>query len=184
MRILDVGCGRGWLTRLASNYGQCDGVEPAKEVVEHARSFFPDLHFTVGHAADVIREPTFQSYDIVITSEVIEHVLEKEQFVSDVKRCLKPGGYVILTTPRAELFWLWKHLYRVNQPIEDWMTERALRSLFEQQGFCALSHDRLSDGFARTLQKLPVINRILRKLLFAWSVYQVWLFRRNEEVMR
>ena len=41
LRMLDVGCGRGWLTELASAFGECEGVEPVAAVVEQARKLFP-----------------------------------------------------------------------------------------------------------------------------------------------
>lgn len=48
LRILDVGCGRGWLTRLASIYGRCDGVDPAAGPIALAREYFPELSFYQG----------------------------------------------------------------------------------------------------------------------------------------
>ena len=48
LRVLDVGCGRGWLTNLADAYGSCVGVEPVEGVVRFARERFPGLRFEVG----------------------------------------------------------------------------------------------------------------------------------------
>ena len=77
MRILDVGCGRGWLTNLASIYGHCDGVDPVAAPVRLAQQRFPDLKFSVGTAGDVIKSPDFQPYDVIVAPEVIEHTTEK-----------------------------------------------------------------------------------------------------------
>ncbi|NGZ02945.1 MAG: hypothetical protein CV090_07845, partial [Nitrospira sp. WS238] len=74
LRILDVGCGRGWLTNLVSMYGTCEGVEPVAEVVAHARRLFPHLRFEAGTADQVLARPDFAPYDVVVTSEVLEHV--------------------------------------------------------------------------------------------------------------
>src|SRR5271170_7116957 len=46
LRILDVGCGRGWLTNLASKFGCSEGVEPVASVAEQARRLFPGICFT------------------------------------------------------------------------------------------------------------------------------------------
>lgn len=42
------------------------------------------------------------AYDTVIAVEVLEHVLEDEQFVSEVSRVLVPGGKFIMTTPNGD----------------------------------------------------------------------------------
>lgn len=43
-----------------------------------------------------------ESFDLVVSVEVIEHVEEDEKFVSEVNRVLKPGGSLILTTPNGD----------------------------------------------------------------------------------
>lgn len=43
-----------------------------------------------------------ESYDLVVSVEVLEHVEEDEKFVSEVCRVLKPGGRFIMTTPNGD----------------------------------------------------------------------------------
>ncbi|HET7057272.1 MAG TPA: class I SAM-dependent methyltransferase, partial [Nitrospiraceae bacterium] len=110
LRMLDVGCGRGWLTNLATIYGTCEGVEPVSGVVEHARKLFPHLRFEVGTAEIISGLDDFEPYDVILTSEVIEHVPhgQKENFLAQLSGLLKPDGYVVLTTPRGEMWERWK----------------------------------------------------------------------------
>lgn len=44
-------------------------------------------------------------YDVLIASEVIEHLVDTEFFIRELKRILKPGGHLILTTPNLH-YWL------------------------------------------------------------------------------
>ena len=74
LRILEVGCGRGWLSNLASAYGIVEGVEPVAGVIDHARKMFPHIRFETGTAETVLRRKDFTPYDVVLCSEVIEHV--------------------------------------------------------------------------------------------------------------
>jgi SAM-dependent methyltransferase len=48
LNILDLGCGRGWLTNLLSNYGEVIGIEPVKAVVDYGKSLFPSLNLITG----------------------------------------------------------------------------------------------------------------------------------------
>ena len=145
LRMLDVGCGRGWLTNLATMYGTCEGIEPVAGVIDHARILFPHLRFEAGTAETVLQRPDFMPYDVVLTSEVIEHVphAEKDRFLAQLARLVKPGGYVILTTPRGEMWEQWKAIAPPNQLVEDWVTEAQLRSLFTAQGFAEMGLERI-----------------------------------------
>jgi SAM-dependent methyltransferase len=204
LRLLDVGCGRGWLTNLANVYGQCDGVEPSKGAVEVAQGLFPKLTFYTGTARDLLQTQDFKPYDVIITSEVIEHLTDKDGFIADLSKCLVPNGHVIITTPRGEKFQRFTNplLGRPKttsdlQPIEDWISEKELRLLFEGHQFTPMGHDRAYIPMARMsfLQllcalpyKAPIISRTLGILGLSWvhkgmehlaGIYQVWWFQKT-----
>ncbi|MDC8447834.1 MAG: glycosyltransferase [Nitrospira sp.] len=179
LRMLDVGCGRGWLTNLATIYGTCEGVEPVSGVVEHARKLFPHLRFEVGTAEIISGRDDFEPYDVILTSEVIEHVPhgQKENFLTQLFSLLKPDGYVVLTTPRGEMWEQWKTIAPPNQPVEDWVTEEQLRALFNSQGFIEMGLDRIHvevPGLRYVPAPTPADLRSMNLL----PIYQVWCCRR------
>ncbi|MEX0830875.1 MAG: glycosyltransferase [Nitrospirales bacterium] len=145
IRILDVGCGRGWLTNLLSHYGYCEGIEPVETVVKYGRRLFPNLTLHVGFPDVLLTREDFQPYDLIVTSEVIEHIphAQKSQFVYTLQQLLKPKGAVILTTPRQEVWEQWRRVSTPNQPIEDWITEWDLFDLFRERGFHELGRERI-----------------------------------------
>ncbi|MDI6761905.1 MAG: glycosyltransferase [Thermodesulfobacteriota bacterium] len=176
LRILDVGCGRGWLTHLASSYGIAGGVDPAAEVIAAARRYFPNLNFCVGYAKTILTKPDFHPYDVVLASEVIEHVprAEQAQFVRELSFLTKPGGYVILTTPRAEVFDTWMKLTNHSrQPVDDWLSEEELHRLFLSQGFSSIAQDRI---YIEIPSGSYVLNpsRNQRQSGNLLALYQVW----------
>jgi SAM-dependent methyltransferase len=179
MRILDLGCGRGWLTNLASQYGDCEGIEPVAGVVEGARRLFPQFRFHVGMSQDLRAQPGFRSYNMVINSEVIEHVpwAEKNAFVDSMKSVLAPGGWVILTTPRGEVFDEYMRIVNYKrQPIEDWSTESQTRDLFESRGFKADAPERIWIRFPDCAYfQSPSPDEV--KSMSLMSIYQIWRFR-------
>ena len=178
VRILDVGCGRGWLTNLLSDYGYCEGIEPVEPVVEYGRKLFPHLTLYSGFPEDLLTRKNFQPYDLIVTSEVIEHIphAQKSCFVHTLQQLLKPNGAVILTTPRAEVWDQWKTVSTPNQPIEDWITEQDLLAIFEQLAFKELSRahiffDLPSFQYVESPQAKTrhAANNII-------PLYQIWAF--------
>lgn len=180
LRILDVGCGRGWLTNLATMYGSCEGIEPVAGVIDHARRLFPHLRFEAGTAHSVLERPDFSPYDAVLCSEVIEHVPHEEKgtFVRQLASLLKPGGTLILTTPRGEMWEQWKAIAPPNQPIEDWVTEEQLRRLFISQGFCELGLERVHVEIPN-LRYIPAPTPADLTTLKLLPIYQIWACQRT-----
>ncbi len=179
LKILDVGCGRGWLTNLATMYGTCEGIEPVAGVIDHARKLFPHLRFEAGTAESVLQRPDFTPYDVVLTSEVIEHVPhgQKETFLVQLAGLLKPDGYVILTTPRGEMWEQWKAIAPPNQPVEDWVTEDQLRALFTAQGLRELGLERVHVEIPN-LRYIPAPTPADIRSRTLIPIYQVWACQR------
>ncbi|OQW35778.1 MAG: hypothetical protein A4E19_16140 [Nitrospira sp. SG-bin1] len=180
LRMLDVGCGRGWLTNLAAGYGTCEGIEPVSGVVDWGRKLFPHLRLEVGTAEDVFKRPDFAPYDVVLSSEVIEHVPhgQKETFLAQLARLLKPDGYLILTTPRGEAWEQWKTIAPPNQPVEDWVTEDQLRVLFASQGFSEVGLERIYVQ-PSSLRNIPAPTPADLRSMNLLPIYQVWACQRT-----
>lgn len=161
--ILDMGCGRGWLSNLLANYGHVIAIEPVRPVVEHARKLFPHLDIRCGTAGDLVADGKLSYFDVIVCSEVIEHIpdAQKADFIFALKSLLKKGGFLMMTTPRKDAEAEWIKYGNAAQPVEDWMTEKALGSLFEQAG---LTNHLLSRAAMPPVKKAPEIE-----------IYQLWL---------
>jgi GT2 family glycosyltransferase/tetratricopeptide (TPR) repeat protein/protein-L-isoaspartate O-methyltransferase len=176
LRMAEVGCGRGWLTNLLSTYyGTCEGVEPVAGVIERAKTLFPSRRFTAGTATTLLEQPDFQPYDVVISSEVIEHVPHGEQaaFVHSLRALLKPGGYIVLTTPRGDVWDQWRRIAPPNQPIEDWLTEQELRGLWDAEGLQCVGLERVYVEVP-TLRFVPAPTPDEQRTLNLLPIYQIW----------
>jgi len=99
-RLLDVGCGFGFTLDYWQHAveGEAVGVEPSAFGRLGAKMLGVNLH--VALLADV---PSLQArqFDVVLSSEVIEHVPDPAAFVRELQRYLAPGGTLVLTTPNA-----------------------------------------------------------------------------------
>ncbi|MBE9199422.1 MULTISPECIES: class I SAM-dependent methyltransferase [unclassified Nodularia (in: cyanobacteria)] len=99
-RILDIGCGNGSLTNLIAQSGyEVVGVEESKSGVELAKQVFPNCQFIQGSIYNLPYAEIGDNFDLVIAAEVIEHLFLPRELVRNAKKCLKPNGRLIVTTP-------------------------------------------------------------------------------------
>lgn len=164
--ILDVGCGRGWLSNLLTKYGNVTGIEPVKKVVQYAKKLYPNVEFKVGSTQNLL--PKFKNnFDLIVCSEVLEHIPDDKKaiFISEISLLLKSKGYAIFSTPRADIQEEWMSFTEPGQPIEDWISEANLEKLFIQVGFKTIALERVSIAPKQNIDPLPI--------------YQVWLFRKE-----
>lgn len=100
LKVLDLGSGNGSLTNLIAQQGfDVTGIEESASGVEIATQTFPDCRFIQG---SVYSDPPseFKDYfDLVISSDVIEHLFYPRELARLAKQCLKPNGQLIVTTP-------------------------------------------------------------------------------------
>ena len=97
--IMDIGCGNGFIAgKLAAMGHNVIGVDSAKDGITIARKAHPNVRFYCRSAYDDLME-ICHSVDIVLASEVIEHLFWPKLFLTHVHKVLQKGGYIILTTP-------------------------------------------------------------------------------------
>lgn len=105
-KMLDVGCGRGEFTKAFENEGlvvEGADIEAGDTAVLNT---IPVKYF------DLEKEPfpyPDNTFDVVFSKSVIEHIYDPAHFLSEQKRILKPGGKIIVLTPdwmtQLKIFW-------------------------------------------------------------------------------
>jgi SAM-dependent methyltransferase len=146
--ICDLGCGAGWTTAILGHFGRALGVELSD--VERQREQYGHCEFV---SADVLRwDYPDGMFDVVVSIEVLEHIpyLTQATYLRVAHRLLKPGGYLILTTPNKQTMeamldpraW-------TNQPVEDWLSMDELLLLLKETGFEVLRKSSLILGEGR-----------------------------------
>lgn len=100
-RVLDVGCGRGHLGALLIEAGyDVTGIDPSREGIELARELHPEGRWEQLEAGPTLPEILdTEPFDIVVSTEVVEHVYAPRLWAQGCLRCLRPGGLLICSTP-------------------------------------------------------------------------------------
>ena len=103
--ILDYGCGEGrYLALLAELFPAAGlaGCDISETALKLAAGHQPHSRF-VPMSNESIALPD-QSFDFVISVEVLEHVQDANKAIQEISRVLKPGGILLLTTPCANKY--------------------------------------------------------------------------------
>jgi 2-polyprenyl-6-hydroxyphenyl methylase / 3-demethylubiquinone-9 3-methyltransferase len=99
-RVLDMGCGAGLLTEpLARLGGQVTGVDAAPENIAAAKAHAVESGLSIDYRAGDLSAVAGESFDLVISLEVVEHVTDPAAFIAGLAAALAPGGLMILSTP-------------------------------------------------------------------------------------
>jgi 2-polyprenyl-3-methyl-5-hydroxy-6-metoxy-1,4-benzoquinol methylase len=171
--IIDVGCGRGQLTCKLRPFGKVTGVDYSNVAIESCKKRYPDIHFEQANILDdTWVDQHREMYDVVTSSEVIEHIPQEQQaiFARNLNALRKPGGTIILTTPNRPTIDLMKP--------DNNMSNEEFYKLFEGQPEAnLLSKDELtilfkeSDQHVQLLEISPLIRpRFLDLLLKGLSL--------------
>jgi SAM-dependent methyltransferase len=100
-RLLDAGCGNGYLAgKLLERGYEVTGVDLSSEGVEIARRMYSAGRFEVGSVEeDLLERLAAKPFDVVVSTEVIEHLYSPAGFAQACFGALRPGGVIVLTTP-------------------------------------------------------------------------------------
>lgn len=102
-RNLDLGCGSGWFSKKANEH---DLRIISLDISPNLTRITKNRASSNALVADAINLPfSDNSFELIISSEMIEHLIVVEDGLREISRILSPGGVLILTTPNRR--WLW-----------------------------------------------------------------------------
>lgn len=135
-RVLDAGCGAGYGALALARAGarSVRAVDIDRRSIAYARRHFPhpSIRFEVADL-NAVRIP-IGSVDLVVSSNVLEHLTDPGGFVAEVHRALPPGGRAVLAVPPITSPTVLDehrgiHFHRSNLTVDEWLR------LFESAGW-------------------------------------------------
>ena len=118
LKILDAGCGEGHLIKkmyLNNKFNDYYGVDITEIAIQKAKKRCPYANIKKMDISKLSYNENF--FDVIVCSDVIEHIIDYQSAINKLIRSLKKGGYLIITFPN-ETLWTLGRLILIRRPIK------------------------------------------------------------------
>jgi len=141
-RVLDVGCGTGFFTRVMAEAvtpgGTALGMDPSREAISRAKRLTRLANCTFSKGMAEALDAPDGSYDVVVSSLMIHHLPEtlRPQAIREMFRVVRPGGRVLIADFRPPTSRIGRHLIgRVTTPAMKNNPVHLLEPMVRETGF-------------------------------------------------
>jgi len=182
-KVLDNGCGIGmYVEHLKPHNGQVMGLEFDFERAREARKSSDSIINAVGEALPFPSE----GFDLILSHEVIEHVRDDRQAVSEMVRSLKHGGRLVLFCPNRGypfethgIYWRGKYQFG-NIPLVNYLprawrdklaphvraySRREIEKLFDGLPVSYIDRTIIFGGYDNLINRFPPVGKLIRYIL-------------------
>ncbi len=173
---LDIGCAFGDSLEAAAefNIAEIQGVEVAGLACEKAR----EKGFSVFQGTLTETAPLLATYDLIMLSDIVEHLDDPKGFIIQCHELLNENGIVMIHTPNVESWsarFLGKKWYHLKQHEHiAFFSPATIRKLAEENGFAVVSIER-----SKSYLSISAIVRRLKIYGFIWTEKVVNLLPKN-----
>ena len=186
--LLELGCGEGrGIELLLPKVKSYLGLDKIEAVISSLKIKFPKAQFESG-VFPPINLPD-NSFDTLVSFQVIEHIQNDDQFLSEIHRILKPGGKAILSTPNIKMT-LSRNPWHTREYTADELERLASKyfSKVEMKGIAGsenvLAYHEQNRASVRKVMKYDVLNLQYRLPAALLRVPYDFLNRRNRNKLQ
>jgi len=177
--ILDVGCGTGMAAEKLRSFGYVYGIDISPRSIMEAKSRLDEVCVSLGEELPFKDEV----FDIVTCTETIEHLLNLIKGLDEFNRVLKPGGYLVISTPNPWSYYailnraiaiLRRQKAGTGQIVENFISPIKLKDMLKKKGFEI-------EEFKTVFFKPAFVWKVIRRASNSLGLYQIYIARKLEE---
>jgi SAM-dependent methyltransferase len=126
-KILDVGCGTGWLGNALTEFGRVTGTDLSPESIREGQKRHPAVELLAG---DFLTLGLQGPFDFIVSADALAHFYDQSAFMARVAELLRPGGTFLLMT-QNQFVWDRRSKYKTagDGYIQRWPSLPQLRSM-------------------------------------------------------
>jgi ubiquinone/menaquinone biosynthesis C-methylase UbiE len=177
--VLDLGCNTGFGSEImAETADSVIGVDVSEKALEVAKQKFNKPNITFQKNDGVSLPFDDNTFDVIVSFQVIEHIVNYDNYIHEIQRVLKQDGVVLFTTPNMNLRldpgmkpWNKFHVREftgqtLNDLLKQYFEHAKVMGLFASEPLSSIEHARLRSAleFARKNAKSP-LRRLLKTIL-------------------
>lgn len=162
--VLEVGCGEGrGVDLILPKAESFTGIDKIQEVVDNLSNKFPEGDFRqmvippFGDLQD-------NSFDVVVSFQVIEHIKKDLDYLKEIYRVLKPGGRALITTPNIKMS-LSRNPWHIREYTAKELTTLAKKVFSKVEMLGVGGNDKIMDYHEENRQS---VNKIMR-----WDIFNL-----------
>ena len=155
--LLELGCGEGrgvgHLATLATSYTAIDKIVP---VINRLKLKYPGYTFQSGHFPPMPYADN--SFDSIVSFQVIEHIQDDQLFIKEIYRILRPGGIAILSTPNI-LMTLTRNPWHVREYTATQLIDLAKKYFYNVEMMGIAGNEKVMEYHAQNSKSVQKITR-------------------------
>ena len=166
-RILDVGCGKGHITKfIRQQYTNAvmDAWDISEKAIRNASAEIEGVNFLVADATIFL--PSGVQYDAIVLNNIYEHVENPLLLLNNLKKLLKRDGIIIISTPnRYHIKNIFRSVLGLSISVPAYhVTEYSIGQIYDHHAYCGLTVKEIVAPVFK-YEKFKLINVILIQVL-------------------
>ena len=157
--VLELGCGEGrGIDIILKESKSFTAIDKIKDVIEKLSLKYRDNVF-ISSNFPPLSDIEDNSFDTVISFQVIEHIQDDTQYISEIERILRPGGVALITTPNIKMT-LTRNPWHVREYTSEELN-RLCRKYFSQVDILGISgNSKVIEYYNQNLESVKRFKRL------------------------
>ncbi|MCP9757088.1 class I SAM-dependent methyltransferase [Lacihabitans sp. CCS-44] len=179
-KVLELGCGWGrGVEKLISNCDHFTGLDKNEPLIKALQEKHPKHYFNTANLP-LLTEFEDNTFDFIVTFQVIEHIQDDHKFLQEAHRVLKPGGKILLTTVNKE-YSLSRNPWHIREYKTNELKSLMLKYFKTLDAKGVGGNDKVWEYYA---QNKASVNKIMR-----WDIFNLqhnlpaWILRIPYEIL-